>query len=138
DEDLDGLPRRIPQASLAPQLRKRADRREEVSSRSPEELMDLMASMQRGWQQGRSLVEQGRGQGPGPESGPGRAHGGPHGPDAGPHRGPGTDHRDGPIQVTGPPPGQGHGPAERGRGQTEQGHEMWKRKDGKPDVRPQN
>jgi hypothetical protein len=47
---------------MAPQLRQRTDGREEVSSRSPEELMDLMASMQRGWQEGRSLVEQGRGQ----------------------------------------------------------------------------
>ncbi|MEV5407324.1 nitrate- and nitrite sensing domain-containing protein [Thermopolyspora sp. NPDC052614] len=61
DDDLDGLPRRVPQASMAPQLRRQSDDRE-VSSRSPEELMDMMASMQRGWQEGRSLVEQGRGQ----------------------------------------------------------------------------
>ncbi|MFI7133453.1 nitrate- and nitrite sensing domain-containing protein [Nonomuraea sp. NPDC050153] len=61
DEDLDGLPMRIPQASLAPQLRsaRRADRRS-ASARSPEELAQLMSSMQRGWQQGRRQAEQGQ------------------------------------------------------------------------------
>ncbi|MFI9842876.1 nitrate- and nitrite sensing domain-containing protein [Nonomuraea sp. NPDC051941] len=60
DEDLDGLPMRVPQASLAPQLRsaRRADRRS-TSARSPEELAQLMSSMQRGWQQGRRQAEQG-------------------------------------------------------------------------------
>ncbi|MBB5779137.1 sensor histidine kinase [Nonomuraea jabiensis] len=60
DDDLDGLPMRVPQASLAPQLRsaRRADRRS-TSARSPEELAQLMSSMQRGWQQGRRQVEQG-------------------------------------------------------------------------------
>ncbi|MEV4564602.1 nitrate- and nitrite sensing domain-containing protein [Nonomuraea sp. NPDC049419] len=54
DEDLDGLPMRIPQASLAPQLRDsgRVHRRV-VAERTPEELAQLMSSMQRGWQQGR-------------------------------------------------------------------------------------
>ncbi|MEV4363617.1 nitrate- and nitrite sensing domain-containing protein [Nonomuraea sp. NPDC049625] len=60
DEDLDGLPMRVPQASLAPQLRsaRRADRRG-TPARSPEELAQLMSSMQRGWQQGRRQAEQG-------------------------------------------------------------------------------
>ncbi|GAA5078686.1 signal transduction histidine kinase [Thermocatellispora tengchongensis] len=60
DEDLDGLPMRIPQANMAPQLRdaRRAERRS-VSVRSPEELAQLMSSMQRGWQQGRRQAEQG-------------------------------------------------------------------------------
>ncbi|MBT2231495.1 ATP-binding protein [Nonomuraea sp. NEAU-A123] len=61
DEDLDGLPMRVPQANMAPQLRaaRRADR-SSVSVRSPEELSQLMSSMQRGWQQGRSQTEQGQ------------------------------------------------------------------------------
>ncbi|MFC4013846.1 nitrate- and nitrite sensing domain-containing protein [Nonomuraea purpurea] len=61
DEDLDGLPMRIPQANMVPQLRtpRRADRRQ-VSARSPEELSKLMSSMQRGWQQGRRQAEQGQ------------------------------------------------------------------------------
>jgi signal transduction histidine kinase len=61
DEDLDGLPMRIPQTNLAPQLRSaRSPEQEEVSLRSPEELLKLMSSMQRGWQQGRSQAEQGQ------------------------------------------------------------------------------
>ncbi|MEV4089333.1 hypothetical protein AB0J43_54630, partial [Nonomuraea fuscirosea] len=61
DEDLDGLPMRIPQASLAPQLR--VDARPERGARagrSPEELAQLMSSMQRGWQQGRRQAKQER------------------------------------------------------------------------------
>jgi signal transduction histidine kinase len=59
DEDLDGLPMRIPQTNLAPQLRStRSPEQQEVSLRSPEELLKLMSSMQRGWQQGRSHAEQ--------------------------------------------------------------------------------
>ncbi|GGM76753.1 hypothetical protein GCM10010106_23980 [Thermopolyspora flexuosa] len=115
DDDLDGLPRRIPQASLAPQLRKRLGQ-EEVSTRSPEELKNLMSSMQRGWQQGRRLVEQATGQAPGPETGRGIGH---------------------PVSRPGAS-GEGYGQPERRRGQTEQGHDMWIRKDGNPDVRPQN
>jgi signal transduction histidine kinase len=61
DEDLDGLPMRIPQANMAPQLRgARSPEHRDVSMRSPEELLKLMSSMQRGWQQGRSQVEQGQ------------------------------------------------------------------------------
>jgi signal transduction histidine kinase len=61
DEDLDGLPMRIPQTSMAPQLRaaRRAERRT-VSVRSPEELSKLMSSMQRGWQQGREQADHGQ------------------------------------------------------------------------------
>jgi hypothetical protein len=61
DEDLDGLPMRVPQANIAPQLRtaERGERRA-VSARSPEELAQLMSSMQRGWQQGRRQTEQGQ------------------------------------------------------------------------------
>ncbi|MET8047277.1 nitrate- and nitrite sensing domain-containing protein [Streptosporangium sp. NPDC005286] len=59
DEDLDGLPVRVRQASLAPQLRQaRAPERRDVPARTPEELSNLMSSMQRGWQQGRSQTEQ--------------------------------------------------------------------------------
>ncbi|WP_248962139.1 sensor histidine kinase [Sphaerisporangium perillae] len=59
DDDLDGLPVRVRQASLAPQLRReRSPEQHDVSVRSPEELMKLMSSMQRGWQQGRSQTEQ--------------------------------------------------------------------------------
>ncbi|GAA3227605.1 sensor histidine kinase [Nonomuraea helvata] len=62
DEDLDGLPMRVPQTNMAPQLRaaaRRADQRA-TSARSPEELAQIMSSMQRGWQQGRRQAEQGR------------------------------------------------------------------------------
>ncbi|GAA4573259.1 sensor histidine kinase [Planotetraspora kaengkrachanensis] len=60
DDDLDGLPMRIPQASLAPQLRDARRQEEEVSVRSPEELAQLMSSMQQGWQQGRRQMEHGQ------------------------------------------------------------------------------
>ncbi|WP_166427400.1 sensor histidine kinase [Nonomuraea mesophila] len=60
DEDLDGLPMRIPQASMAPQLRSTGGpARRPVSARSPEELAQLMSSMQQGWRQGRRQVEHG-------------------------------------------------------------------------------
>ncbi|AQZ65203.1 sensor-like histidine kinase [[Actinomadura] parvosata subsp. kistnae] len=59
DEDLDGLPMRIPQASLAPQLRVDArPERRGAAGRSPEELAQLMSSMQRGWQEGRQQAKQ--------------------------------------------------------------------------------
>ncbi|GAA2886638.1 nitrate- and nitrite sensing domain-containing protein [Nonomuraea rubra] len=59
DEDLDGLPMRIPQASLAPQLRVDArPERRGTGERSPEELAQLMSSMQRGWQEGRQQAKQ--------------------------------------------------------------------------------
>jgi signal transduction histidine kinase len=59
DDDLDGLPVRVRQANLAPQLRQApSPERHDVSMRSPEELQELMSTMQRGWQQGRGRVEQ--------------------------------------------------------------------------------
>jgi len=59
DDDLDGLPMRVRQANLAPQLRqKRSPEARDTTVRTPEELSNLMSSMQRGWQQGRSQVEQ--------------------------------------------------------------------------------
>ncbi|GAA4196606.1 nitrate- and nitrite sensing domain-containing protein [Streptosporangium oxazolinicum] len=59
DDDLDGLPMRVRQANLAPQLRQtRSPEQRDLTARTPEELSNLMSSMQRGWQQGRSQVEQ--------------------------------------------------------------------------------
>lgn len=58
DDDLDGLPRRVRQASLAPQLRHRVPQEQrETTTRSPEELLKLMTSMQEGWKRGRGEVE---------------------------------------------------------------------------------
>jgi signal transduction histidine kinase len=56
-----GMPIRVPQASLAPQLRARhkagwemtADEVPEVDDRPPEVTRNMMASMQQGWQRGR-------------------------------------------------------------------------------------
>ncbi|GGL53328.1 sensor histidine kinase [Planomonospora parontospora] len=58
-DDLDGLPVRVRQASLAPQLRRSRPARQPdlPTNRSPEEILDRMSSMQRGWQQGRSQAE---------------------------------------------------------------------------------
>ncbi|GAA3410096.1 sensor histidine kinase [Streptosporangium vulgare] len=59
DDDLDGLPMRVRQANLAPQLRQtRSPEKRDITARTPEELSNLMSSMQRGWQQGRSQAEQ--------------------------------------------------------------------------------
>jgi signal transduction histidine kinase len=61
DDDLDGLPVRVRQASLAPQLRNTRPRQEpDVSTRSPQELLALMTSMQEGWRQGRGETEERR------------------------------------------------------------------------------
>jgi signal transduction histidine kinase len=50
-----GLPRRVRQASLAPQLRDRGEvaPADDRAARSPEEIRELMASLQDGWQRGR-------------------------------------------------------------------------------------
>lgn len=54
DEDLDGLPVRVRQTNIAPQLSgTRPKQAPETSARSPRELLDLMTSMQEGWRQGR-------------------------------------------------------------------------------------
>ncbi|MEO3811468.1 sensor histidine kinase [Sphaerisporangium sp. B11E5] len=59
DDDLDGLPVRVRQANMAPQLRRaRAAEQRDVTARSPEELFTIMSSMQRGWKQGRGEAGQ--------------------------------------------------------------------------------
>jgi signal transduction histidine kinase len=58
-----GLPRRIRQASLAPQLREPAAEQvpaaggEDLWARSPEESRSTMAAMQQGWERGRSVFD---------------------------------------------------------------------------------
>jgi len=66
DGDIEGLPRRVRQASLAPQLRDSPPPRQTtvastgLSGRtpgpSPEEIRQTMSSLQRGWQEGRSQM----------------------------------------------------------------------------------
>ncbi|MGI5230515.1 nitrate- and nitrite sensing domain-containing protein [Actinoallomurus sp. CA-142502] len=53
------LPRRVRQASLAPQLREEAEPISETASdeRSPEELRTMLSSIQKGWLRGRSDAE---------------------------------------------------------------------------------
>ncbi|GAA3124281.1 hypothetical protein GCM10010466_13990 [Planomonospora alba] len=57
-DDLDGLPVRVRQASLAPQLRRVPGREPERApappARAPEEALARMSAMQRGWRQGRT------------------------------------------------------------------------------------
>jgi hypothetical protein len=66
-----GLPRRVRQASLAPQLRDRGEVTPAGDSavRSPEEIRNMMASLQDGWQRGRvdhlDVLEEGSGDWPG-------------------------------------------------------------------------
>jgi signal transduction histidine kinase len=95
----DGLPRRVRQASLAPQLRETPSRpgpsadlgvlaeppptdwSESERERSPEETRVTMSAIQRGWERGRSVFDPSGGNGEGaPESGAG----GPDGPGATP------------------------------------------------------
>ena len=68
-DELDSLPRRVRQASLAPQLRETgyaampgADSSagpaaEEIPERSPDEARSTITAIQRGWQRGRSLFD---------------------------------------------------------------------------------
>ncbi|TXS51508.1 histidine kinase, partial [Streptomyces sp. t39] len=76
-----GLPRRVRQASLVPQLRGTADTGTAPAPAGPrdderdaDEVRARMASMQRGWQRGRRQNADGTGAAPGTErtSGPGR------------------------------------------------------------------
>jgi hypothetical protein len=95
----DGLPRRVRQASLAPQLRETparpgpspdlgvlaepppSDWSAAERERSPEETRVTMSAIQRGWERGRSVFDPSGGNGEGtPESGAGT--GGPDGTDA--------------------------------------------------------
>ncbi|HLU71056.1 MAG TPA: nitrate- and nitrite sensing domain-containing protein [Nonomuraea sp.] len=60
-DELDGLPVRVRQAHLAPQLRRtRPEQEPDVSTRAPEELFSMMTSMQEGWRQARRETEGGR------------------------------------------------------------------------------
>jgi hypothetical protein len=68
DESYKGLPRRVRQANLAPQLRdaapapgspKAAASGDNVANRSPDDIRNALSAMQRGWQQGRSATEGG-------------------------------------------------------------------------------
>jgi hypothetical protein len=62
DGDLKGLPRRVKQASIAPQLRDNPPRRRTAPAPSqdpaggptPAEIRQTMSALQRGWQEGRS------------------------------------------------------------------------------------
>jgi hypothetical protein len=61
DGDVKGLPRRVRQASLAPQLRDTPRRRtaaapsaSPASGPTPAEIRQTMSALQRGWQEGRS------------------------------------------------------------------------------------
>jgi hypothetical protein len=66
DGDIDGLPRRVRQASLAPQLRDSPPPRKTTvastglsggtSGPSPAEIRQTMSALQRGWQEGRSQM----------------------------------------------------------------------------------
>jgi len=62
--DYKGLPRRVRQANLAPQLRDahtagsqpEAASNDNVANRSPDDIRSALSAMQRGWQQGRSVA----------------------------------------------------------------------------------
>ncbi len=90
------LPRRVRQASMAPQLRDSAtapgaqqgEAGQPGDSRSPEETRAAVAAIQRGWQRGRSLFDAperhaGAAPGAGPADGAGVGNGG----NAGAHQG---------------------------------------------------
>ncbi|MEU2877218.1 histidine kinase, partial [Streptomyces sp. NPDC007070] len=57
EPDTGGLPRRVRQASIAPQLKRASQRRTEDRTdpveRDADEVRSRMASLQRGWQRGR-------------------------------------------------------------------------------------
>ena len=67
DETYKGLPKRVRQASLAPQLRDRttpgstpsAASGDMFANRSPDDIRNALSAMQRGWQQGRAANEGG-------------------------------------------------------------------------------
>jgi hypothetical protein len=62
EEERPALPRRVRQASLAPQLRDEQltdpGVAEENDERSPDELRTMLSSIQKGWLRGRSAAEQ--------------------------------------------------------------------------------
>jgi hypothetical protein len=100
------LPRRVRQASLAPQLRGEAPRpgagdtgRESTPERSAEEVRSRMASIQRGWQRGRRAAEAAPAEGPAPAPEAGAAPGDGLAPPAGGGAA-APDAADAPAQVT--------------------------------------
>jgi hypothetical protein len=78
DGDLKGLPRRVRQASLAPQLRDNPPGRRTAAAPSaspaggptPAEIRQTMSALQRGWQEGRSQQMTAPAQGDTPFGGP--------------------------------------------------------------------
>jgi signal transduction histidine kinase len=95
DGDALGLPRRIRQASLAPQLRDNPPRRPTsaavsaapASGPTPAEIRQTMSALQRGWQEGRSQRTNGPGDSPFGPPGPGPYTDGGQGPAADQSRG---------------------------------------------------
>jgi hypothetical protein len=75
DESYKGLPRRVRQASLAPQLRDKTASRPAadapadggVSDRSPEQIRSALSAIQRGWQEGRESGDEAPADGTGPD-----------------------------------------------------------------------
>jgi hypothetical protein len=92
DDDVQGLPRRVRQASLAPQLRDNPPRRRTAaappanpaSGPTPAEIRQTMSALQRGWQEGRSQRMPAPGDAPfgGPSRGAAPSPGGDRGPTA--------------------------------------------------------
>jgi signal transduction histidine kinase len=97
DGDVQGLPRRVRQASIAPQLRDNPPRRRTVAAASaapaggptPAEIRQTMSALQRGWQEGRSQRATAAGDAPfgGPPPGTVPSPGGDRGPAADEPRG---------------------------------------------------
>jgi signal transduction histidine kinase len=88
DGDIKGLPKRVKQASLAPQLRDNPPRRRTsaapsaapASGPTPAEIRQTMSALQRGWQEGRSQRVSGPGDSPFEPSGPRSSPDGDQGP----------------------------------------------------------
>jgi hypothetical protein len=95
DSDAPGLPRRVRQASLAPQLRDNPPRRPTsaavsaapASGPTPAEIRQTMSALQRGWQEGRSQRMNAPGDSPFGPPGPGPYPDGGQGPVADQSRG---------------------------------------------------
>jgi hypothetical protein len=95
DSGAPGLPRRVRQASLAPQLRDNPPRRPTSASASaapasgptPAEIRQTMSALQRGWQEGRSQRMNAPGDSPFGPPGPGPYPDGGRGPAADQSRG---------------------------------------------------
>ena len=118
--DANALPRRVKQASLAPQLRADPPRRRTIvasggpaSGPTPAEIRRTMSALQRGWQEGRSQPSVNPGGGPVPTFTPAEAE------------------PPGAASASGGPDGPPPGPAESaGAGETTAGTETWGTEDG--------